>query len=423
MTKEKGSAPPSEDGSQQKLTFVQRYFYRTTNDGADEGQEPQARRFSFRSRGFLVAAGAFFLLVMVILWAVLATVYERHRRAKDTLQHPSPITEAIIANFPDPTIVQHNGTWYAFATNNAAGILEQPNNQSSYEYGRSNVQLAVSDDFDKWTLLNYTHDPLPTAGDWANRNITNTTEGPVSRSNVWAPAILQRPSDGKFVLYYAAAAKDRGRTHCVGAAVSNTSSPAGPYIPLDTPLACPVDKGGAIDPAPYIDTDGSIYVAWKVDGNNIGHGGSCGNTVPPLVPTPIMLQKMKEDGTTADGEAIQILDRDDSDGPLVEAPAFARTDDGRYFLFFSSGCTRNPSYDVKYAYADNITGPYTRAQYPLLKTGDWGLLAPGSVDIARTDNGTYEMAFHARVFTTFGRVRAMFTTRIEFDGGLVNMIR
>lgn len=424
MAEEKAYSHHGSDSSPQNLSFVQRHFYRPTNHEADGAQIPEQRRFSFLSRGFLVAVAILFLMVAAILCAVLATVYERHYRNHDISRHPSPIHEAIVANFPDPTILKHDDLWYAFATNNAAGILKQPQNQSSYEYGKSNVQLATSTDFSNWTLMDYTHDPLPVLGTWVNRNFTNDTAGPsIPKANVWAPAILKRPSDGKFVLYYAAATNDHPRFHCVGAAVSNTSSPAGPYVPIDTPLACPIDKGGAIDPAPFVDTDGTIYVAWKIDGNNIGHGGSCGNTVPPLVPTPIMLQKMKADGTTADGDPIQILDRNDSDGPLVEAPALARSDDGSYFLFFSSGCTRAPTYDLKYAFADNITGPYTRADSPLLSTGDWGLLAPGSVGIARNDNGTFEMAFHARVATDVGRVRAMFTTKIEFNNVTITMSR
>lgn len=125
-----------------------------------------------------------------------------------------------------------------------------------------------------------------------------------------------------------------------------------------------------------------------------------------------MLQKMHLNGTTASGAAITILDRTDIDGPLVEAPNIIRSDEGIYFLFFSSGCTRAPTYDLKYAWAHNVTGPYTRASKPLLQTGDWELLAPGSVGIHRNENGAFNMAFHARVITEFGRVRAMFTSHL-----------
>lgn len=85
-------------------------------------------------------------------------------------------------------------------------------------------------------------------------------------------------------------------------------------------------------------------VITEVDGNHVGHGGECGNTVQPIVPTPIMLQKMHKNGTTPDGPAVQILDRTTEDGPLIEAPDISRSKEGVYFLFYSSGCTRSPSY-------------------------------------------------------------------------------
>ena len=135
-----------------------------------------------------------------------------------------------------------------------------------------------------------------------------------------------------------------------------------------------------------------------------------------------MLQRMQTDGTTPVGQAITILDRTKDDGPLVEAPSLVRSDEGIYFLFFSSGCTRTPSYDLKYAWAHNVTGPYTRARSPLLKTGTWDLLAPGSVGIRKTDDGEIKMAFHARVTLASGRVRAMFTSRLLLKGKVARMI-
>lgn len=128
---------------------------------------------------------------------------------------------------------------------------------------------------------------------------------------------------------------------------------------------------------------------------------------------------MESDGVTFANEPITILNRTESDGPLVEAPSLIRSDDGLYFLFFSSGCTRAPTYDVKYAWAHNITGPYTRAPHTLLRTSNWGLSAPGSVDVSRGGDGQVHMAFHARVDTTFGKVRAMFTTELRFDNTTV----
>ncbi|OCL01212.1 glycoside hydrolase family 43 protein [Glonium stellatum] len=390
-----------------------------------------------QSRKWLLAAAVIVLILVAIICAVVATLL--HRRGSDKklpIKHPSgfaPFNEALKTNFPDPAILKHNGTWYAFATNNAAGVLHQPNNKTLADYGKSNVQLATSLNFNTWTLHNYTEDPLPTLGDWVASGYLNISEAnattpldasatnpssanEIPRSNVWAPDLLQRPSDGKFVLYYSATAASASRSHCVGAAVADL--PQGPYSPLPTPFACPTELGGAIDPSPIVDVDGTIYVTYKIDGNNHGHGGICGNTVPPLVDTPILLQRFAEDAVTPVGSPFTILHRTSDDGPLVEAPALVRSDEGVYFLFFSSGCTRMPSYDLKYATSTKITGPYKRASRPLLMTGDWDLLAPGSVSVRR-DESLWRMAFHARVMTPFGGVREMFTATLILNGTTV----
>jgi beta-xylosidase len=132
---------------------------------------------------------------------------------------------------------------------------------------------------------------------------------------------------------------------------------------------------------------------------------------------------MRADGVTPDGQDVTILDRIEEDGPLVEAPAIARSAEGIYFLFFSSGCTRDPSYDVKYAWAHDVRGPYTRAKKPLLRTGDFNLTAPGSIGLTDMEDGTYGMVFHARVQASYGKVRAMYTSSIRFNGTEVQLVK
>ena len=65
--------------------------------------------------------------------------------------------------------------------------------------------------------------------------------------------------------------------------------------------------GDAIGPPPFQDSNGKLYV-YKVDGNSIGHGGDCNNGIEPLVPVPIMLQELEDDGATSAGDPVQILD-------------------------------------------------------------------------------------------------------------------
>lgn len=435
--------PPTSSPQQAQLSFFQRHFTKPVAPTADPEKTRHAgdRRFSFASKGFLISTAAIALMLFGIIAAAVVLTIGRHRAqgADDfPVLHAKPVRLAIQDNFPDPALYYENGTWYAVATNNAAGVLFLHGanaTKNSIAFGQENVQMATSTDFINWNLVGLAHQPLPTTGAWAQRRVKHPANEPKPLSSTWAPAMIKR-DDGRYVMYYSATwageypyKRINGRPthpqpHCVGAAVSLSFDPAGPYEPLAEPLACPIKEGGAIDPEVIRDIDGSLWVTWKVDGNNVGLGGSCGNTISPQAPTPIMIQKMEADGVTpVEGTLTQILDRTAADGPLVEAPALVRTHEGKYFLFFSSGCTRSPSYSVKYAVADKITGPYVRASETLLKTGTFGLEAPGSVGIAADDDGGYRMAFHARSPNKLiGRVRKMYTTTLQFTGDIVKLV-
>jgi beta-xylosidase len=236
-------------------------------------------------------------------------------------------------------------------------------------------------------------------------------------------------ADGKYVMYYSATPKGRSDRHCVGTAVA--TNPQGPYTPQATAIACAYDKGGAIDPAGIRDSDGTYYVVYKIDGNNIGHGGNCNNGVAPIVSTPIMLQQLASDAITPVGSPIQILDRDDNDGPLVEAPSLIKVN-GKYVLFFSSNCYASTFYDVSYAYASSIRGPYQKVHgneqpgvaAPLLKTGSYGLNAPGGATISK--DGT-KLFFHANLNgKDISGGRAMYvadvSTTAQSWGGMVTVL-
>jgi len=226
-------------------------------------------------------------------------------------------------------------------------------------------------------------------------------------------------------MYFSATTLQNSTFHCVGAATSRTI--LGPYTPRTVELACPLSQGGAIDASGFKDwankggnwggndgwgfawgqphnswnnpawsfggQGGSRYVVYKIDGNSIGHGGICGNTVAPIVPTPIMLQKVAADGLTLIGPPVQILDNNGvSDDGLVEAPSLVKSPSGIYFLFFSAGCYSTVDYSVSYATASNPAGPYTRHYPPLFSTGTDGLSAPGGASVFWD---AYHMVFHA----------------------------
>lgn len=306
-----------------------------------------------------------------------------HFRLLQLVNPQVPKQPAINTDFPDPAIFQDKDKkWYAFATSG--------NNK--------HIQVATAiDPMGSWTMID--KEPLPRAGNW-------TTGG----KNTWAPDV-RIVGNGTYVMYYSGELAKDPRFHCLGAATS--SSILGPYNPIDEPLACHLDSGGVIDPSGFLDTaTGKRYVVYKIDGNSIGHGGECNNAVKPLVSTPIMLQEVGPDGVTKIGGPVKILDREDRDGPLVEAPNLVRAKDGSYAILFSSHCFSTTLYNVNYAVATDVKGPYKRPASPLVQTGDFNLTSPGG---ATADADAGVVAFHARC--PQGRQgRCMFVGEFGFIG-------
>jgi len=211
-------------------------------------------------------------------------------------------------------------------------------------------------------------------------------------------------------MYFTATSAESTAQHCIGTATSSAAE--GPFTPSNDAFVCDIASGGNIDPAQFRDADGSRYVVYKVDGNSIGHGGSCNNGVDPIVPTPIMIQQVDAtDGVTKVGDAIQLLDRSDADGPLIEAPSLANSG-GTYYLFFSSNCYTTTLYDVSYATASSVTGPYTKSSSPLFLTGDRGLEAPGGADTTLAGD---RLVWHGNCDAG----RCMYADTVTTSGGVV----
>jgi len=209
-------------------------------------------------------------------------------------------------------------------------------------------------------------------------------------------------------MYFAAASAQNSNFHCVGSATAPTVE--GPYTPASTPFACPLDQGGAIDPAGFSNADGSLYVVYKIDGNSLGGGGACGNG-DGSHSTPIILQAVNADGVTPNGTPIQILDRDAADGPLIEAPSLVLSS-GTYVLFFSSNCYNGPYYDTSYATASAVGGPYAKAGAPLLVSGG-ALNSPGGTSVGSTGQ---QIVFHSDSAPGDSTIRQMWTAGITISG-------
>ena len=228
---------------------------------------------------------------------------------------------------------------------------------------------ARSADLVQWEVLG---DALPILPAWAVQLF----------GSVWAPEVFS-PSKGEYVMYFTARfAIGFDGTQCIGIATSD--DPAGPFISSHPePFICQTEEGGSIDPSTFVDTDGQRYVLWKNDGNSSGYQ------------TWLYIQKVSSDGLTLQGEPQRLLSVDQVwEGILIEAPTLWLRDD-KYYLFYSANAYNDRRYAAGYAVAEDVLGPYVKAEGPLLATDlAAGLVGPGGQDIVSGPRGGTWILFH-----------------------------
>ncbi|WP_149203206.1 glycoside hydrolase family 43 protein [Actinotalea subterranea] len=277
----------------------------------------------------------------------------------------------IDTDFPDPDVLEVDGTWYAYATN-----------------GNSrNVRVARSADLVTWEEL---PDAMPDLPTW------------VIPGKTWAPEVT-RLEDGRFALYFTATSF-RPTAQCIGVALAD--SPEGPFVAVgEQMLVCPDAEGGAIDASTFTDADGTRYLLWKNDGN------CCG------LDTWLQLAPLSADGTALAGEPVRLVQQDQPwEGSLVEAPTLVERD-GTYVLLYSANDYGGPAYAIGYATATSVLGPYTKAPEPLFTTDTFeGRYAgPGGQDVVAGPDGEDRLVFHSWYGST--TYRAMNVLPLTWEGG------
>ena len=220
---------------------------------------------------------------------------------------------------------------------------------------------------------------------------------------VWAPAV--HPVDGRHLLYYTTTDAASG-LQCISVAVADDAR--GPFVDRSTqPLVCPVDLGGAIDPSPFVDTDGTAYLLWKNDGN------CCG------VPTRIFSQALSEDGLTLTGPPAELLASDQPwEGSVIEAPAMVEHE-GSYYLFYSGNAWNTSGYAIGYATCAGVQSPCVKPLgQPWLASSE-GVAGPGGLELFRNGD-ELRAVFHGwagPVGYDDGGVRSLFTVGVGFVAG------
>ena len=273
-------------------------------------------------------------------------------------------------DFPDPFVLPWGGGYFAYATN-AKGFA-------------ANVQMAMSRDLKNWTPLkagNTLHDALPKLPVWA------------APGKTWAPEVLRMGDN--YILYFTAQERKSG-LQCVGVAVS-AKDPRGPFLPHGTsPLVCQRGEGGTIDASPFRDTDGTLRLLYKSDGNNPRF----------LRPSRIFTQKMSADGLSMTGPATELIRNDQHwEWRVVESPTMVRDPEGRYVLLFSANHfgwetdQRLSNYAIGFARCKTADGPCVKAaENPILQSynsPDRGCLSGPGHQTVFTANERMHVVFHA----------------------------
>ncbi|WP_443478637.1 family 43 glycosylhydrolase [Novosphingobium aerophilum] len=220
--------------------------------------------------------------------------------------------------FADPSIVEHEGEWFVFAT-------EDP-------WGGDRLGLWRSRNFRDWTF---------SEPNWPTKQAA--TSATSNKSKVWAPSVV-RGRDGRFWMYVSV-----GSEVWVGVA----DHPAGPW--RDANGGRPLIPGNyrpgyhMIDAEAFIDDDGTAYLYWGSGLNWVN--GRC------------FVVRLKPDMVTFDGEPQDVTPAHYFEGPFL----FKRG--GRYFLTYSWGNTTKDTYQVRYAVGSSPLGPFTEPEdAPILAT-------------------------------------------------------
>lgn len=272
-------------------------------------------------------------------------------------------------DFADPTALPAGNTLYFYASSS------QP---SKYDRG-ANVPVVALSRGDGFTGR-FLGDVLPKLPSW-------TVPG-----YQWGPDVWARP-DGKYVLYYSTPAtvplgclgkppahgcvktvSGETNAECISRALA--TSPTGPFVDDSTSaFVCPLDEGGAIDPAVFVTSSGTPWLLWKSDGD-------CCNE-----PTSIYSQQLSSDGLATVGPPNRLIGATQPwEDHLVEAPTMIQDHD-HFWLFYSGSLWGHKTYGIGIARCTSVVGPCTKPldhAWVASHTDGVGDQGPGGEDFYQT---------------------------------------
>jgi hypothetical protein len=318
------------------------------------------------------------LLLGALAGLVVAVVGGHARGAAAQVQprtSPGVDSPAYNADAPDPDVIRVGTTYYAYTTGSVMG----------------NIPVLTSTDLQTWSPGG---DALPTLPSWSERGST------------WSPGVVFL--DGQYVMYYATEVA-AGGDECISLATS--ADPTGPFTDASSaPFMCQTALGGSIDPQPFVDGDGSVYLYWK---SNAG-----GATVPAVIWAALL----SPDGLSLASAPVAVLTQDQSWESTVEGPDMVEAS-GAYVLFYSGGDWDSAGYGVGYADCAGPFGPCTKPLGAPILHSDAYRLGPGGESLFEDPEGNWWMAYHAwdgpvsDYSYSEGEFRSLWIAPVTFSGG------
>lgn len=249
-------------------------------------------------------------------------------------------------DFPDPSLLFVNGTYYAYSTNTEG----------------ENLPVMSSRDLVHWRRIGDAMAFLPTwAAGWSGFT--------------WAPSVAAAPSGGYEAFF---STLDTSGQECIGRATAPT--PTGPFLDTSSsPLVCS-GTSGAIDPSLFHAAEGD-YLLWKAD---TGKGK----------PAEIWAQRLSASDSTLRGAAVLLLSANESweDG-IVEGPALADVD-GTLYLLFSANRWDTSDYAIAMTSCDSPLGPCSGSGVQIVVASRPGMAGAGGPDVFSVGGHQY-LAFSA----------------------------
>jgi beta-xylosidase len=238
-------------------------------------------------------------------------------------------------------------------------------------------------------------DALPTLPGWARSG------------NTWAPGVVRR--SGRYLLYYTTTHASTGR-QCIS--VATASTPTGPFRDRSSgPLVCQLSQGGSIDPYPFVDPAGRLYLLWKSDDNAVGQA------------TSLWSRRLTSDGLgwSWGSKAVRLLGEQPTGWHVpMEGPAMVWSGN-RYYLFYGGGPWYSEASGIGYATCTSPTGPCVdqTPATPWLATGATTAVGPQGPAVFRDLSGALRLGFSGWAGTVGypAGVRALWTGLLRFTNG------